>query len=101
MCYLPHGAALKDTTATRLHQERPRRSATEKRSLLPTFAQTLDGLAQSMNVRPEKIMTVLLGLLAISGMDVRAQGDAGGEARDIKAIQEDEKTIRVMRDSKR
>jgi hypothetical protein len=49
-----------------------------------------------MNVRPEKIITALLALLASSGTDGRAQADAGGEARDIKAIQEDEKTIRVV-----
>jgi hypothetical protein len=49
-----------------------------------------------MNARPEKIITALLVSLAISGIDGRAQRDAGGEVRDIKAIQEDEKTIRVI-----
>jgi hypothetical protein len=49
-----------------------------------------------MNVRPKKIMTALLGLLAVSGIDGRAQTDAGGVAPGIKAAQEDEKTIRVI-----
>jgi hypothetical protein len=53
-------------------------------------------LLSKMNVRPEKIMTALLGLLAISGIDGRAQEDAGAVAPNIKAIQEDEKTIRVV-----
>ena len=57
--------------------------------------QTLNGLAQSINVRPEKIITALLALLAISGMDGRAQGDAG-VAPGVQATQEDEKTIRVV-----
>lgn len=41
-------------------------------------------------------MTALLGLLAISRMDGRAQEEAGSVVPGIKAIQEDEKTIRVI-----
>ena len=65
-----------------------------------------------MHVHPEKIITAPLGLLAVSGVDGRAHGDAGDVAPAIKAMQEDEKTFRVivpgqfgttrpMRDSKR
>ena len=51
----------------------------------------------SLNERaPQKIITALLGLLAISGTDGRAQADVEGVAQVIKAIQEDEKTIRVL-----
>jgi hypothetical protein len=49
-----------------------------------------------MNVRLEKITTALLGVLAAAGIGGRAQTDADGEARSIKAVQEDEKTIRVI-----
>ena len=49
-----------------------------------------------MNVRLEKIMIALLGLLVISGVDGRAQADTGGVVPAVKAIQEDEKTIRVI-----
>ena len=49
-----------------------------------------------MNVRLQKIMTALLGLLAISGLGERAQAAPGGLASGISAVQEDEKAIRVI-----
>jgi hypothetical protein len=49
-----------------------------------------------MNARLETIRAALLGLLAICAMNGWAQEEAGGAARGIKAIQEDEKTIRVV-----
>jgi hypothetical protein len=49
-----------------------------------------------MNVRLPKTMTALLGLLAVSGMRASAQADPGGLAAGIRAVQEDEKNIRVI-----
>ncbi len=45
---------------------------------------------------PKKIMTPLLALLAISATDGRAQDEFGDAGPVIKAVQEDENTIRVI-----
>jgi len=75
-------------------QNGPKQTGFPRAGSPPTFGQTLDRLAPSMNLCPKKIMTVLLGLLAISGIDGRGEDSRGAPA--IKAIQEDEKTIRVI-----
>jgi hypothetical protein len=49
-----------------------------------------------MNVRLEKITIALLALVACSGIDGRGQEDARGVAPAIKAVQEDDKTIRLV-----
>jgi len=67
-----------------------------ERSFLPNLGKRWKALRSTMNVRLEKIMAALLALLAISGFDGRAQGDPGGVAAGIQAIQEDEETIRVV-----
>jgi hypothetical protein len=55
-----------------------------------------DGPGSSKNVRLQKIMTALLAVLVISGMSGRSQADPVELATDISAVQEDEKTIRVI-----
>jgi hypothetical protein len=77
------------------------RASTEKRTFrnrkfLPTFEPMPDGPGSSKNVRLRKIMTALLAVLVIPGMSGRSQADRVELPTGISAVQEGEKTIRVI-----